>query len=96
MNLDQKKAFLTDHFAFENLSDADVDYLANNSQIRILDAGETLFVRDDPSVGLKDRRIRGHTNQDNFGGGKGTAPQYHATWRDVWRNWCYRWRCANG
>jgi len=53
MNLHQKKAFLTDHFAFENLSAADVHFLAKNAQTRIMNAGETVFFReDDPSTGV--------------------------------------------
>ncbi len=52
MNKDQKKAFLTDHFAFENLSAADIDYLADNAQTRVMEAGETVFFKDDPSTNL--------------------------------------------
>lgn len=52
MNKDQKKAFLTDHFAFENLSAADIDYLADNAQTRVMQAGETVFFKDDPSTNL--------------------------------------------
>ena len=52
MNKDRKKAFLTDHFAFENLSAADVDYLAANAQTRVVEAGETVFFKDDPSTNL--------------------------------------------
>ncbi len=53
MNRKQKKVFLTDHFAFENLSAADVDFLADNAQTRIMNEGETVFFReDDPSTGV--------------------------------------------
>jgi CRP/FNR family transcriptional regulator, cyclic AMP receptor protein len=52
MNRNQKKAFLTDHFALENLSAADVDYLADNARTRVMEAGETVFFKDDPSTDL--------------------------------------------
>jgi len=52
MNKDQKTAFLTDHFAFESLSAADIDYLAANAQTRVVEAGETVFFKDDPSTNL--------------------------------------------
>jgi CRP-like cAMP-binding protein len=52
MNQSQKRKFLTDHFAFENLPSADVDYLADNARTRNLNGGETVFFKDDPPTGM--------------------------------------------
>lgn len=52
MDRNRKKAFLTGHFAFETLSDADVDYLADRARTRVVEAGETVFFKDDPSAEL--------------------------------------------
>lgn len=52
MNRNQKKAFLTGQFAFEKLSDADIDYLTDKAQTCVVEAGETIFFKGDPTTGL--------------------------------------------
>ena len=52
MNRNQKRAFLSGQFAFENLSDADIDYLTDKAQTRVVEAGEAIFFKGDPTTGL--------------------------------------------
>lgn len=52
MDRDQRKAFLTRHFGFDQLPAADVGHLAARARTRTCGADETIFSKGDPTTGM--------------------------------------------
>ncbi len=52
MDRKRKKAFLTNHFVFDALSDGDIDLLLENTHSRKYVAEEVIFFKGDPTTGM--------------------------------------------
>ncbi len=52
MDRERKKAFLTDHFVFDALSDGDIGLLLENTHSRKYVADEVIFFKGDPTTGM--------------------------------------------
>ncbi len=52
MDREQKKAFLTNHFVFDALSDGDIDLLLDNTHSKKYVADEVIFFKGDPTTGM--------------------------------------------
>lgn len=52
MDREQKKAFLTNNFVFDTLSDGDIDLLLDNTHSKKHVADEVIFFKGDPTTGM--------------------------------------------
>ena len=52
MDRERKKAFLTNHFVFDALSDGDIGLLLDNTHSRKYVADEVIFFKGDPTTGM--------------------------------------------